>query len=434
MGRGRAAIRIPAVLAATMVIAMASAGAADAAIWYAEPDGDGVDPCLRSDPCAIDDALGNAPPGSKIAALAGTYDVDAAGLDVQDGKILQGPWSGPPAMVVGDGTAGPAVTATGAGTRVTDLTIEQSGFGIGIEIGGGALGDRLDSSTSGAGAACAPIIGGLLRDSICTAHGGGNGVLIEEDTAVAGEVEIVNVTAVTEGDGLIAGAMLVRASGGADIDVMATNVIARSLGAAPDVAAGALIGPSSANVAMANSSYGTAIVASGDATITPTGANGNQIESPIFTDAAGGDFSEAAGSPTIDAGTSAAPSLGLLDLLRTVRVGQTAPDIGAYEFVPPPDTRAPNVSIVSAPKGKLKTKQRYVDVSFELAADEPDVTFECRMDLLPAEPCTSPVSYRLRATRGVGTTYLLTVRATDSAGNRSGKAIRQVQVIRKKKG
>ena len=52
----------------------------------------------------------------------------------------------------------------------------------------------------------------------------------------------------------------------------------------------------------------------------------------------------------------------------------------------------------------------------------------------PAEACTSPVTFRLEATKGIGTTYTLNVRATDAAGNRSGKAIRQVQLIRKKQG
>ena len=418
----------------TLFLALACATDANATTWFAAPDGNGPEPCRAADPCEIHDAVGDAPPGTRVAALAGTYELTSV-LHVAGAIALQGPWSGPPAVIVGDGGSGPAITATGTGTRVTNLTIAQVGlspFGNGIEIGDGALGDRLRATTSGSGAACAPVVGGLLRDSLCTSYGGGNGVLVDEDTAVAGVAEIANVTAVSFGDGGTAAALLVRASGGADLDVEGTNVIAHAYGAAPDIAAGELIDGSDAAVALASSNFETTAIV-GAATVTAAGANGNQIADPVFTDPPGGDFSEAAGSPTIDAGTASVPSLGLLDLAGIARIRGSAPDIGAYEYVAPPDVRAPNVRIVSAPKGTIKTRKRSVRVSFEMAADEPDVTFECRIDRMPKETCSSPVAYRLRATKGIGTTYTFTVRAFDAAGNRSGKAFRQVQLIRKRR-
>ena len=60
---------------------------------------------------------------------------------------------------------------------------------------------------------------------------------------------------------------------------------------------------------------------------------------PVFVDAANGDYREAAGSPTIDAGI--ADQLGPLDLAGNTRVLGSAPDIGAYEFVPPPAVPLP---------------------------------------------------------------------------------------------
>jgi hypothetical protein len=416
----------------TLILALAFAADANATTWFAAPDGDGPAPCHVTDPCEIHDAVGDAPAGSRVAALAGIYELTSV-LHVADAIALQGPWSGPPAVMVGDGDSGPAIRATGAGTRATNLTIEQSSYGTGIEIGNGALGDRLRATTSGSGAACAPVLGGLLRDSLCISHGGGNGILVDEDDGAAGVAEVTNVTAVSFGDGGTAAALLVRAQGGANIDVNATNVIAVSQGDAPDVAAGALIGSSSAHLVLASSNYGEPANAGGDTTITPPGTNGNQTAEPVFIDSAGGDYAEAPSSPTIDAGTASAPSLGLLDLVRIARIRGSAPDIGAYEYVPPPDTQAPNVSIVKAPKGKIKTRKRFVRVGFELASDEPDVSFTCRINRLPVESCSSPVSYRLRATKGVGSSYKLTVRATDAAGNRSGKAIREVQLIRKRR-
>ncbi len=62
----------------------------------------------------------------------------------------------------------------------------------------------------------------------------------------------------------------------------------------------------------------------------------NQAAPPLFVNAASGDYRPAPGSPTIDAG--APGELGALDLAGNPRVLGSAPDIGAYEFVPPPPT------------------------------------------------------------------------------------------------
>ena len=255
-------------------------------------------------------------------------------------------------------------------------------------------------------------------------------MLVDEDTAVAGVAEITNVTAVSFGDGGTAAALLVRASGGADLDVEGTNVIAHAFGAAPDVAAGELIDGSDAD----GRARELQLRDDGDRRSGHRDRGGHEWKSDrragLHRLRGRRLLRRRAGSPTIDAGTASVPSLGLLDLARIARMRGSAPDIGAYEYVAPPDMRAPNVRIVSAPKGTIKTRKRSVRVSFEMAADEPDVTFECRINRMPKETCSSPVDYRLRATKGIGTTYTFTVRAVDAAGNRSGKAIRQVQLIR----
>ena len=64
-----------------------------------------------------------------------------------------------------------------------------------------------------------------------------------------------------------------------------------------------------------------------------TDLGGNQAAPPLFVDAAKGDYHEASGSPTIDAG--AVDQLGATDFEGNPRVIGSAPDIGAYEFVPP---------------------------------------------------------------------------------------------------
>src|SRR5262249_2053704 len=97
-----------------------------------------------------------------------------------------------------------------------------------------------------------------------------------------------------------------------------------------------------------HSNYDTPVTAGG-ATLADDG--GNQTLAPTFANAAAGDFHEAAGSPTIDQGTSTDP-LGLLgsaEVDNQARVQGAATDIGADEFVPP-DTTAPDTAISKGPK------------------------------------------------------------------------------------
>jgi hypothetical protein len=61
---------------------------------------------------------------------------------------------------------------------------------------------------------------------------------------------------------------------------------------------------------------------------------GNQMAAPLFANFAGSDFHQLAGSPTIDAGF-ADPQLGPTDIDGNARTLQSAPDIGADEYLPP---------------------------------------------------------------------------------------------------
>jgi hypothetical protein len=89
------------------------------------------------------------------------------------------------------------------------------------------------------------------------------------------------------------------------------------------------IGPG--NVAADHSNFDVFNQAAGTAL---TQGPGNQTAPPLFVDAAGGNYREAAGSPTIDAGT--AEGVSAADLDGNPRALGAAPDIGAFELVPPP--------------------------------------------------------------------------------------------------
>src|SRR5262249_2200103 len=80
-----------------------------------------------------------------------------------------------------------------------------------------------------------------------------------------------------------------------------------------------------------------------------TSGGGNQTAPPLFVYAAAGEYREAAGSPTIDAGI-AHPLNGTLDLARGAPTLRAAPPTRAHEFVPPPPPAGQIASLAVSPK------------------------------------------------------------------------------------
>jgi hypothetical protein len=112
-------------------------------------------------------------------------------------------------------------------------------------------------------------------------------------------------------------------------------------------------------IQVSNSNFDT-ISATGAASIS---GPANQQAPPAFVDAAAGDYREAPGSPTIDAGSS--EGIGPLDLAGNPRLLGAAPDIGAFEFVPAPPPPAAGVltSLSVAPKAFRPLKRGAAVVS-----------------------------------------------------------------------
>jgi hypothetical protein len=93
------------------------------------------------------------------------------------------------------------------------------------------------------------------------------------------------------------------------------------------------------------------------------------------------------------------------------RSGSSAP----YDFTV--DTKAPRATIVAHPAPLVRTRRRSVVVRFRLRADEPRVTFLCRVDWRAERVCPRAFRGRFRPGR-----HVLRVRAVDAAGNSSAKA------------
>jgi hypothetical protein len=154
-----------------------------------------------------------------------------------------------------------------------------------------------------------------------------------------------NVTAVASGLETI-GVVSEFATSSGSYTLDAKNVIAA--GSLWDLDTGAQA-TASAHIVASHSNFD---MVGPDASITDAG--GNQTAAPLFVDAADGNYREAPGSPTIDAGTGDL-LLGALDPDGISRSVGSAPDIGAFEFAPavssPPSTTPPQIqSLALSPK------------------------------------------------------------------------------------
>jgi len=172
-----------------------------------------------------------------------------------------------------------------------------------------------------------------LTNSLCWAdHSGSNAV----DSSAGGPqtiaVTLSNVTAEATGGGASNG-MLVQTAAGSKITVTASNVIAHG---SPSANSGDLTAETETNNATSKiiagySNYASiATTGAGSNSVTPVGSSTDQAAAPVFLNASTGNFREAAGSPTINAGL-AAGTVGSLDLEGYPRIVGAAPDIGAYE-------------------------------------------------------------------------------------------------------
>jgi hypothetical protein len=80
-----------------------------------------------------------------------------------------------------------------------------------------------------------------------------------------------------------------------------------------------------------------------------------------------------------------------------------------------PDTTAPETNLVRGPRGRIRRHR----VRFAFSSNEPDATFECKLDARPFRSCSSPKRYRVRTGR-----HRFMLRTTDAAGNSSSASHR----------
>jgi hypothetical protein len=259
-------------------------------------------------------AIEEAGSGDEVIVGAGTYSLGlttiGAPMTVNNLNIHGDPAGAMPRIVAASSAT--TLTFGGTGIHVSYLEFEnQSSLAPrGITCDREGVLERVRATAVGPEAiGVLQIADCLVRDSVIRAEGMEEAALAASGTASTGTVR--NVTAIATGELStgIRSSYLGPPASPYTLDV--GNTIAR--GAASDLRAEAGL-PGAGNIVVSHSNFGH-VERVGEATISDAG-----------------DYREAAGSPTIDAGI--ADRSGPLDLAGNPRVLGSAPDIGAFEFVP----------------------------------------------------------------------------------------------------
>ena len=386
MGEARELSRVFAVAALCLAAALfAPAVASGAETLYTSPTAGPAADCSQLEPCSLEAATEAAVDGDSVSVGGGEYALPVTNLVVSSEIDIGGAVGARPVLRTTK-TAGLQVTSkAGPETRVHDLAIVGENALI-LESG---TAERVYVSTSRESkllaedpAACLIRLSNegttaTLRDSVCwssEAEGPSNADAVRVSVGDEGPEKLVslrNVTAIAAGhggDGLEA-----FAGSSARVAVDAKNVIARSANGF-DVAATAFepkVLPR-VLVRMAGSNYATVGETNVEIDVTDAGTEGNSAAAPLFVDAAAGNFREAAGSPTLDAGVDD-PLNGGIDIDGAGRAqpsclgphAKPLPDAGAYERSPegqcpnppeppppPPEPPKPQFRILQVKVGK----------------------------------------------------------------------------------
>jgi hypothetical protein len=399
-----------------------------------------VSPCTTETPCRLDYAMGVSVSGDDVAVLPGDY--YASGTT---------PWATLPRLPAYTSIHGVAgapipvihghVVETSSfllldGATARDLAVEMDTSGIyllvsGLHLVNGATAERVqvratNRATDSVLSPCR-IEDGKLSDSICA----GDGTLGQvpalyvgttTSSAATTSATVRNVTAVStarSGNGI----KVTTYTGTSALT--ATNVIAEGRDA--DIAINAPYGSGMAKLVIDHSNWDT-IVGTGAGTQRFLPGNGNQTGStgatPLFVDRGAGDYRQAPGSPTIDAGAPTGNSV--LDFAGDPRVSGASVDIGADEFFPPP------LATTGAATG-VRERAVTLNGTVDPRGDAAGVRFEYGPTTaygstsgapdVPAPATASPVTATLTGLRPA-TTYHYRVVATTARGGAAAGADR----------
>ena len=295
--------------------------------------------------CSIQAAHDAATDGDTLIISHGAYDFGAnSGPTINKELTVKGEDGEPPPALTSNKSDGyTLLVAGGNGLSVSHLRISQLGPSnalglVAFGTSGRPLLEIIIANTTGAGATSIALVGPVaLRDSTADTGGGD-----ARSISVSGDGIIRNVTAANGGGNgialLVNPACFVGCSADSNV-VVANSILLNEGGGGFDVkttSGNSFDGTHTyyAHAVLDFSNYANVSNCAGGCTLTPPGSASNQVAPPKLVDTLNADFHELSGSPTIDAGQDSADN-GSTDPDGNARKLGAAPDIGAYEFVPP---------------------------------------------------------------------------------------------------
>ena len=321
---GFATIAAAVAIAGTSLIA-GPARAGGTTVLYVGPTGSGTTGCTHSAPCDFVTTLAAATSGTTLIMEPGSYGSSVAPipseLDVVAGVTLKGD-PGQPMPTIYSTRLGVSLAVEG-GMLSRVRVITNGNDDIALDMYGGAAVDHVISIDAGSEPACYLPGSATLTDSICTDASGDALAVFDGDSGSSFQAVLRGVTLYSPtGHGLS-----VANATGSTGSTTVTNSIVHGGGGDIELAtsgAGAAI-----TLTLDHDDYATLHSSRADgSSITVVRPAGNRSAAPKFVNAASGDFREAAGSPTIDAGAADTGT----DLAGRPRTLGSRPDIGAYEL------------------------------------------------------------------------------------------------------
>lgn len=373
-------VRVGLAGAGLVLIAQPVLPAHAAASHYASPNGAGAT-CAQSDPCQLQTAIATAAAGDFVYLIAnqGEYQLAGSVSTLPNTPIHIHSFGGRAQLTFSTGGL------TVASGNVDGLTVHGSTTAAAFTLSGTSVASRM-VAFSGSGQPACYVDTGTLVDSVCSTAGQSSPAAIQTDgsnelrnnTFVGGTTSALQAmgrnsqcscTAATD---LLVNDIVRSATGGKDIEVNSD-------------------GTATMTVKVRYSNFATSATTGSGApsmTVLTQGA-GNQTAPPVYVSQPPGDIHEDASSPTVDAGQTDAAN-GLYDVDGNARSMGTSTDIGADEFIAPPDT-----AIVRASVNTAKHKATLTFKSLGTAT-----SFQCQLkarssSVVPAyKTCTSPKTYR----------------------------------------
>jgi hypothetical protein len=355
--------------------------------------------CTEPAPCSIETGINGAVTNDEVIVAPGTYTTSTPLANSAIDLYVHGEPGAPPLIKT---SAPTGLSLNGFSAEASDLRIEHTGsnYGANLFVNSATL-QRLEVHSSGAYAACVIGPGVTFRDSLCEATGDAAFAIWNDFTSNSSfTAHFRNVTAIATGASSIG--LVVGSGPNTTNTVSVENMIIR--GGSVDAQARNSGTGSMTTLDIDHSNFDSSNTFGDNSTVAGPGSAGNQTADPKFAETV--HYTQAYGSPTIDAGISDAYT-GSTDLDGTPRPQGAAMDIGADEIVP--DTDPPETTIIKGPRKRTRsTKAR-----FEFESDEAGATFECSLDDKPARPCKSPKKFE-HVKRG---RHRFSVAATDQAFN-----------------